>query len=174
MNMADGNSTQEALTPLPMTSERARHYEQFVESTSQAELTLSEVPTICFHYSAEFSREDRAAVLCAARRVRPHGRCVFVWINTQHHIRLYNSRPETDGSLARGRYVIAGKNQIYLSTTGYDPYRKAIGTPHVLELTARIETPGDPSGLAPDLRVLAMQIFEPDEAQLGFDGSTVR
>ena len=136
----------------------ARHYEQLVESTL-SRLTLSEVPTICFHYSAKFSREDRAAILCAARQVRPHGRYVFVWINTQHHIRLYDSRPETDGSLARGRYVIAGKNQIYLSTTGYNPYRKAIGTPHVLELTARIETPGDPSGLAPDLRVLAMQIL---------------
>lgn len=138
--------------------ERAQHYEQLVESIL-SRLTLSEAPTICFHYSAKFSREDRTAILRAARRVRPQRRYVFVWINTQHHVRLYDSRPETDGSVARGRYVIAGKNQIYLSTTGYNPYRKTIGTPHVLELTVRIETPGDPSGITPDLRVLAIQIL---------------
>ncbi len=138
--------------------ERAQHYEQLVESTL-SRLTLSEAPTICFHYSAKFSTDDRTAILRAARRVRPQGRYVFVWINTQHHIRLYDSRPETDGSVARGRYVIAGKNQIYLSTTGYNPYRRAIGTPHALELTVRIETPGDPSGATPDLRVLAIQIL---------------
>jgi hypothetical protein len=55
--------------------------------------------------------------------------------------------------------VIAGENQIYLSTTGYNPYRKTIGTPHVLELTARIEGAEVSSHAPPDLRVLAMQIL---------------
>jgi argonaute-like protein implicated in RNA metabolism and viral defense len=135
--------------------ERAQHYEQLVENTLKR-LTLSEVPSVCFHYSAKFSTE---AILRGARRVRPEGRYVFVWINTHHHVRLYDSRPESDGSVVRGRYAIAGKNQIYLSTTGYNPYRKAIGTPHVLELTARIETPEGSLGASIDLRVIAMQIL---------------
>jgi len=138
--------------------ERAQHYEQLVEDTLRR-LLLSEEPTICFHYSAKFSRDDRAAVLRGARRVRPNGRYVFVWINTHHHVRLYDVRPETDGSLARGRYVVAGPNQIYLSTTGYNPYRKVIGTPHVLEVTAWIERPEGVAGGPPDLRALAMQIL---------------
>jgi len=138
--------------------ERALHCGQLVEHTLKR-LSLPEEPTVCFHYSAKFSREDRAAVLQAARRVRPNGRYMFVWINTQHHVRLYDARPETDGSLARGRYVIAGPNQIYLSTTGYNPYRKIVGTPHVLEINARVECPEGATGRPPDLRALAMQIL---------------
>ena len=97
-------------------------------------------------------------MLAAARRVRPNGRYVFVWINTQHHIRLYDQHPETDGSVARGRYVVAGHNQIYLSTIGYNSYRKVIGTPQVLELNVHIEGPGNGSHRA-DFRALAMQIL---------------
>jgi len=33
--------------------ERAQYYEQLVESTLKR-LTLSEIPTVCFHYSAKF------------------------------------------------------------------------------------------------------------------------
>jgi argonaute-like protein implicated in RNA metabolism and viral defense len=138
--------------------ERVGYYEQLVDETLRR-LTLPEEPTICFHYSAKFSREDRAAILRAARRIRPNGRYVFVWINTHHHVRLYDGRTETDGSLARGRYVVAGKNQIYLSTTGHNPYRKAIGTPHVLEINAWIERAESSSSGLPDLRALAMQIL---------------
>ena len=92
--------------------DRVKHYEALVESTL-SKLKLSEEPTICFHYSAKFSREDRAAILKAARSVRPNGTYVFVWINSHHHVRLYDDRPETTGSLTRGRYVITRKNQIF-------------------------------------------------------------
>jgi len=66
---------------------------------------------------------------------------------------------ETDGSLARGRYVIGARNQIYVSTTGQNPYRKVLGTPKVLEVNVRIEDPEGEGRPAPDLRAMAGQIL---------------
>jgi predicted HTH transcriptional regulator len=121
-------------------------------------LTLPESPHIHFHYSKRFSREDRAVLLNAARSVRPNGIYSFVWVNIGHGLRLYDRRPETDGSLARGNYVIAGPNQIYVSTTGWNPYRKGMGTPVVLEVNVRTERP-DGRPQPPDLRTFAIHIL---------------
>jgi hypothetical protein len=139
-------------------TDRAQHYEKLVAGTLE-KLILSEEPTVCFHYSAKFSREDREAVLRGARCIRPKGKYVFVWINSHHHVRLYETKPETDGSIARGRYMIGGYNQIYLSTTGCNPYRKTLGTPQVLEINVHIEPPPGAALIRPDLRVLASQIL---------------
>ncbi len=137
--------------------ERAQRYEELVRKTL-SRLALSEEPTICFHYSARFSRDDMDAILRAARSVRPNGNYVFVWINMGHNVRLYDNRAETDGSMARGRYIIAGPRQIYLSTTGHNPYRRTLGTPQPLELTIWTENKRKTSA-APDLRILASQIL---------------
>ncbi len=122
-------------------------------------LKLSPTPNIYFHYSARFSREDRDAILTAARAVAPNGMFTFVWINTHHSVRLYDNRPETDGSLARGSYVIGGKNQVYLSTTGYNPFRKAMGTPVMLEINAHRNYPQGVPNTDLDLRALAAQVL---------------
>ena len=113
--------------------EREHHYEELVAATMD-KLNLQERPTVYFHYSARYSRADRDAILRGARKVRPRGVYVFVWINSHHPVRLFDERPETDGSVARGRYAVAADNQIYLSTTGHNPYRKALGTPQALEV----------------------------------------
>jgi hypothetical protein len=73
-------------------------------------------------------------------------------------LRLYDNGPETNGSLSRGKYVIGGANQIYLSTTGHNPYRKTLGTPQALELNIQVESLKRRSK-SPDLRVLASQIL---------------
>jgi hypothetical protein len=138
--------------------ERTENFARLVQATMER-LQLSEAPNIYFHYSAKFSREDRDAMLEAARSIRPQGTYHFVWINTHHNVRLYDGRPETDGSLSRGSYVTASPNQIYLSTTGYNPYRKTLGTPHMLEVNARVEGPKGTPGQAPDLRALAVQVL---------------
>jgi len=138
--------------------ERAKHFQSLIRETL-TRLSLSETPHIYFHYSAKFSYEDRQAILAAARSVRPQGTYSFVWINPYTNIRLYDRRPETDGSLSRGSYVTATNNQIYLSTTGYNPYRKTLGTPTPLEITIRTETPDDSPRTKPDLRSLAIQIL---------------
>jgi argonaute-like protein implicated in RNA metabolism and viral defense len=138
-------------------SERVLHFRQLTKRTLE-ELRLSETPSVHFHYSAKFSKEDRRAILEAAREVRPKGRYFFVWINTRHLVRLYDRRTETDGSLARGLYVATSPNQIYLSTTGYNPYRKVLGTPQPLELNVRAELPeGHEAGV--DLRSAAVQVL---------------
>ena len=138
--------------------DRTKHYGRLVRDTL-GKLNLRDDPSVVFHTSAKFSREDRDAVLHAARAVRPRGTYTFVWINTQHHVRLYDDRPETDGSLARGRFVIASPNQAYLSTTGYNPYRKALGTPRALELNVRVERPPGSPPSPPDLRAIAAQVL---------------
>lgn len=139
-------------------SEKIRYFSLLIEQTL-TKLSLSETPSIYFHYSAKFSREDRVAILEAARRIRPQGKYSFVWINSYHNVRLYDGRAETDGSLSRGSYVITSHNQIYLSTTGYNPYRKALGTPVMLEINVRTEYPEETPNSPPDLRAVAAQIL---------------
>lgn len=137
--------------------------EYFRELTFQTlkrlEQELSETPNIYFHYSARFSKEDCKAILEAARSVRPQGTYSFVWINRHHNIRLYDRRPETDGSLSRGSYIETSPYQIYLSTTGYNPYRKSLGTPKPLEITIWKKYPQETPQPPPDLKALAVQIL---------------
>lgn len=119
---------------------------------------LSSTPRVVFQYSAKFARADRKAILRSARTVRPEGTFAFVSVNSHHNVRFYDDRPETDGSLRRGSYVEVGTNKLYLSTTGYNPFRRTMGTARPLEVAAWIERPND-RGSQPDLRVLALQVL---------------
>jgi argonaute-like protein implicated in RNA metabolism and viral defense len=138
--------------------ERTTYFRELVKKTLER-LSLSETPSIYFHYSAKFSRDDRLAILEAARSVRPMGTYSFVWINTQHNVRFYDRRSEGDGSLSRGTYIAAAPHQIYLSTTGYNVFRKALGTPQVLEVNIRTEERDGSARKEHDLRALAFQIL---------------
>lgn len=140
-------------------AERSHRLAELVENTLRRLNDLSETPHVYFHYSARFSRDDREALAAAARRVRPNGTYSFVWINSHHPVRLYDDRPESDGSLARGSYVVTADNQLYLSTTGYNPYRKTLGTPLPLELTVWTYQPPGQARTPADLHALARQIL---------------
>lgn len=129
------------------------------QTLEQLSSQLPETPHVYFHYSAKFSRDDREAVLRAAREIRPQGLWSFVWINSHHRVRLYDSSPETDGSLSRGSYVVAGPHQIYVSTTGYNPYRKALGTPQMLEVNVWREFPPGIAASPIDPRAMAAQVL---------------
>ena len=142
--------------------EREKFFDQLTQQTLRrlvSQNSLSDRPNIYFHYSAKFSREDRNIILQAARKVRPNGTYSFVSINTHHNIRLYDNRPETDGSLLRGCYIPISSRALLLSTTGYNPYRKAIGTPKPLEISIRIEPPASERYAPADLLALARQIL---------------
>lgn len=140
--------------------ERTQHLARLVEETlTKLGNQLPPTPRIIFHYSAKLANVDRNSILEAARKVRPHGTFTFVWINSHHNVRFYDNRPETDGSLRRGSYVEAGDNKIYLSTTGYNPYRRSLGTPKPLEVTAWVRRPEGVPRAEPDLRVLAVQVL---------------
>jgi argonaute-like protein implicated in RNA metabolism and viral defense len=138
--------------------ERTEHFRDLVVRTLKR-LTLSETPSIYFHYSAKFSREDKVAILDAARSIRPKGTYSFVWINSHHNVRLYDIRAETDGSLSRGSYVVTTPGQFFLSTTGYNPYKKVLGTPHMLEINVRTERPEELPQAPPDLKSIAVQVL---------------
>lgn len=137
---------------------KAEYFSQLVRATLE-KLPLSDSPSVYFHYSAKFKREDRDAIIESARKVRPGGTYSFIWINTDHNVRFYDSRPEGDGSLSRGSFVTTSPSQIYLSTTGYNTYRKTLGTPHMLELNIFAEGPDRQPRRHHDLRALASQIM---------------
>lgn len=142
--------------------ERSTFFAQLAENTLKQitqTSSLSDRPNIYFHYSSKFSKDDIAVIVAASRRVRPQGTYHFVSINSHHNIRLYDNRPETDGSMSRGSYVSTSPKQIIISTTGYNPYRKAIGTPKPLEVSIWIESPATDKRLLPDLKALANQIL---------------
>lgn len=138
--------------------DRTKYFALLTKQTLER-LELQDQPSIYFHYSARFSHEDRAAILEAARSIRPRGTYHFVSVNSHHNVRLYDARAETDGSLSRGSYVITRPNQILLSTTGYNPFRKALGTPKPLEVTIRTESPDALARPEPDLKSLAVQVL---------------
>lgn len=50
-------------------------------------------------------------------------------------------------------------NQILLSTTGYNPFRKSLGTPKPLEVTIRTKSPHAVTHPEFDLKSLAVQIL---------------
>lgn len=137
-------------------NERHKYFEQLVES-SLKELSLGETPSLHFHYSSKFSKEDIQVILKAAQKIKPRGRFSFVWVNTDHTTRLYDSSTQSDGSLSRGGYVITTPNQFYLSTTGYNPYKKSLGTPKMLEINVHTE-PFDPKQPT-DLKLYAKQFL---------------
>ena len=141
--------------------ERTKYFGSLAQQTlERLHKQLTETPHIYFHYSARFSKDDRQAILQAARQVRPNGTYSFVSINSHHNIRLYDSRPETDGSLSRGSYIITAPNQILISTTGYNSFRKTLGTPKPLDITVWIENPDGSYNLDVDHKSLATQILK--------------
>ena len=150
--------------------ERTQHFARLVEETlAKLRNQLSPTPKIVFHYSAKLARADREAILRGARRLRPGGTFTFVWINSHHNLRLFDNRPETDGSLRRGSYVVAAKNRIYLSTTGYNPFRKSLGTPRPLEISTSIRRPEGLPNADPDLQSPSNTGLESNKVELGVD-----
>ena len=136
--------------------QRHKYFRELIQETL-SDLSLNETPSLHFHYSAKFSREDINVILETAREIKPLGRFSFVWINDSHIIRLYDSLAQTNGSLSRGSYMITSRNQFYLSTTGNNIYKKSLGTPRMLEINVK-EIGKTESGLI-DYRLYAKQIL---------------
>ena len=137
--------------------ERAIHLGDLVSETLR-KLPLSDTPMIHFHYTKRFSKIERESILEAARKVKPDGIYTFVWINTDHEVRLYDNKAESDGSLSRGSYVVTSPNQFYISTTGYNVYRKSLGTPKMLEINTYSEDLNK-NYINVDLRIIANHIL---------------
>ncbi len=120
--------------------ERDKYFYELVVDTMKAlENEISESPAVHIHYSAKFSKKNKAAILKAVQSIRPKAKVTFVWLNSGHNIRMFDNRMEGNGSLARGNYVTTSPRQFYLSTTGYNTLRKSLGTAIMLEVNVNTE-----------------------------------
>jgi hypothetical protein len=61
--------------------------------------------------------------------------------------------------MKRGSYIPTSPSQAYISTTGYNPYRKSLGTPLTLEVNIYAEEPSGRPRAKHDLRDLAFQVL---------------
>lgn len=143
-------------------SERSQHLSSLTKDTLERLKQAHSLPSsasLVIHHSVRIARDDRTAILKAVREVASDASVTFVWINSHSNSRMFDTRPETDGSVRRGSYVPLSRQRILLSTTGSNPYRKAMGTPHPLELTALhfASRENEPSDY--DQRSLALQVL---------------
>ncbi len=115
-------------------SEKHIHLANLVTETIKHRTDLPQTASIHIHYTNKFSNEDIAYISAAVFKIKPKATVTFVWINTHHNLRMFDSRIEGNGSLSRGSYVVTGNNQFYLSTTGYSLLRKTLGMPVMLEV----------------------------------------
>ena len=119
--------------------EKHKHLSNLVGDALTAHNNLSESPSIHIHHPWKLSREDRNAIITRAKEVYSSARITFVWQNSGHNIRLFDSKTETNGSLSRGSYVVTRPNQFYLSTTGYNTIKQGLGTPNMLEINIQTD-----------------------------------
>jgi hypothetical protein len=125
----------------------------------QRDHALPAGPNLVFHHSVRISKDDYTAILSGVRSVSPDASVSFVWVNVHNNFRLFDSRAETDGSLQRGSFVQVSRRRVLLSTTGYNVYRKALGTPRPLEVSADHYRPCATIPVACEARTLALQVL---------------
>jgi hypothetical protein len=143
-------------------AQRTQHLATLVQRTLEQlkqKESLPATPNLIFHYSARLSKEDNKAILKSVRTAVPDAAVTFVWVNSHHNLRLFDSRPETDGSVRRGSFVPVSRKRLFLSTTGNNAFRKAMGTPKPLEVSAWHYRPGAADSEDYDQRVLALQVL---------------
>jgi predicted HTH transcriptional regulator len=143
-------------------SKRPEHLAALAQATLEklrAQHSLADSARLILHHSLRISRDDRTAILRGVRSVAPDASVTFVWVNGHGNGRLFDAAPGGDGSVRRGSYVTLSRRRLLLSTTGNNPYRKAMGTPRPLELSALHFAPraDDPSDY--DRRSLALQVL---------------
>lgn len=121
--------------------------------------SLPAAPNLVFHHSVRISKDDYAAILRGVRSITPDASVSFVWVNVHNNFRLFDSRAQTDGSIQRGSFVPISRRRVLLSTTGYNAYRKALGTPRPLEISADHYRPGSTAPVECEARTLALQVL---------------
>src|SRR6266702_557595 len=115
--------------------------------------------TLVFQNSVRISKDDYSAILSGVRSVAPDASVTFVWVNVHNNFRLFDSRAETDGSMQRGSFVPISRRRVLLSTTGYNAYRKALGTPRPIEISANKYRPDSTVAVECEARTLAVQVL---------------
>lgn len=141
---------------------RSEYLSKLAHSALQRLKYEQSLPTganLVFHHSVRISKEDYEAVLSGVRNVAPDASVSFVWVNGHNNFRLFDSKVETDGSIQRGSFVPISRRRLLLSTTGHNVYRKALGTPRPLEVSADHYRPNSTEPVKCDPRSLALQVL---------------
>ena len=118
--------------------QKKAYFAKLIPETLKELEHLPENAHIHLHTASRFSKEDEITILAAAQKVMPHVRFSFVWINDTHLLRGYDNS-NVAGSLSRGSYVSLSPRSLLLSTTGYNIFKKSLGTPQMVE--AHIHAP---------------------------------
>jgi len=143
-------------------SKRSEHLAALSKATLEKlrlQHSLPDSANLVLHHSLRISREDRTAILSSVRSVAADASVTFVWVNGHGNSRLFDAAPGTDGSVRRGSYVPLSRRRLLLSTTGNNPYRKAMGTPRPLELSVLHFAPRSEEASDFDPRSLAVQVL---------------
>jgi predicted HTH transcriptional regulator len=115
-----------------------------------------EVRHLHIHIPYKLSHKDRLSVASGVRAIAPDAEVSFVHINRHTLVRAYDIKPEGDGSLARGTYVVTRPNQFWIATTGANIFgEKVRGTPRILEINVNRLNARTPL----DLRIYAQHIL---------------
>lgn len=141
--------------PIPF-EQRTAQFRQLIRGVVSDYHSRSMMQRVHVHHGSKLKADDRAEIAKGVLEVVPETQVSFVYVNTRTPVRLYDSRPDGDGSLARGSYVVTAPNQFYISTTGANLLgQKALGTPQPLEVSVRRISAEDEL----DLRTYAQHIL---------------
>lgn len=130
---------------------KKEYFAKLIPKTLQELTNLPENARIHLHSASRFSREDEDTIMAAAKKIMPKARFSFVWLNDTHLLRGYDNS-NVGGSLSRGSYVKLSSKRLLLSTTGYNLFKKSMGTPRMV--AADIHTTGEV-----DLRLYAKHLL---------------
>jgi hypothetical protein len=114
------------------------YFAKLIPQTLQELGNLPEYAKIHIHTASRFSKADEQIILNAAKARFPKVQFSFVWINDTHAIRAYDNS-NVGGSLSRGSYVALSPSKLLLSTTGYNTFKRSLGTPKMVEATVHAE-----------------------------------
>lgn len=117
---------------------KKEYFAKLVPETLKELGHLNDNAKIHIHTASRFSREDEQVILSAAKAVLPNVHFSFVWINDTHILRGYDNS-NVGGSLSRGSFVNLSPRQILLSTTGYNMFKKSLGTPRMIDAVIHTE-----------------------------------
>jgi hypothetical protein len=138
-------------------ADRLRHYEALVKDSIAAyrRENGTEIKVVHIHLTKFFSKIERAVLASAVRAAAPGAAVVFVSVNPDHILRLYDLSEGGDGSIRRSTYL-KDDNRLYLATTGSNIFKQPnMGTPIPLELTVW----ADPQASLPPSQEIGQQIL---------------
>jgi hypothetical protein len=138
--------------------DRLRHYSNLIRNSLAAyqDNNGSNLRLVHIHLTKRFSTEERTVIAHAVRSVVPGASIIFVWINSDHILRMYDLSDGSDGRIRRATTLHHTFSHGYLSTTGSNMFnQQSMGTPIPLELSVW----ADPVDAMPPFHTICQQVL---------------